>query len=240
MLTLFQKIIDIILPPRCLLCGKILSDRNGLCETCFEKIRFIGTPCCRKCGQPLQSGKSVDYCPLCVSDNKNPFRMQRSRVYYDENSRPLIVNFKFHDKTENAEFLARWLFTAGHDIWEKGADLLIPVPIHSTRLRERKFNQSALLCCELSKITKIPVEYTILQKYKKTKPQVECNGLTRIRNVKNAFSVKDAEKLKNKRIVLVDDVMTTGSTLKECAKVLLQAEVASVDALTIARVIKNS
>lgn len=240
MLALFQKIIDVILPPRCLSCGKILADSNGLCEQCFDKIKFISAPYCLKCGHPLPSGQSSKSCPLCVSDNKNPFRMQRSRVYYDDASRSLIVSFKFYDKTENAEFFARWLLTAGHDIWQQGADILVPVPVHASRLRERKFNQSALLCRELSKLTQIPTDYTILQKCKKTKPQIECSGVARTRNVKNAFCVSDSERLKNKRIVLIDDVMTTGSTLRECAKVLLKSGAKSVDALTVARVIKNS
>lgn len=240
MRTFLQKIIDVILPPRCLLCGKVLTDSNGLCGECFNKIKFISTPYCLKCGNPLPSGKSLKNCALCISNNKNPFRMQRSRVYYDDASRPLIVNFKFHDKTENAEFFARWLLTAGHDIWEQGADILVPVPIHVSRLRERKFNQSALLCRELSKLTHMPVEYKVLQKHKKTKPQVECSGIARTRNVKNAFCINDSGKIKDKRIVLVDDVMTTGSTLTECAKVLLKAGAKSVDALTIARVIKYS
>lgn len=164
--------------------------------------------------------------------------MQRSRVYYDENSRPLILNFKFHDRTENAEFLARWLYTAGHDIWQQGADVLIPVPLHRTRLQTRKFNQSALLCKELSKITGIPVDYTLLQKHRKTKPQVECSRQMRVRNIKNAFTVKFPQRLKDKRVVVIDDVMTTGSTLKECAKVLRASGAKSVDALTVARVLK--
>ncbi|MBR1604503.1 MAG: ComF family protein [Alphaproteobacteria bacterium] len=240
MLVFLQKVIDVILPPRCLLCGKIVADQNGLCQECFDKIKFISTPYCLKCGNPLPTGNSVQSCSLCVSDNKNPFRMQRSRVYYDDASRPLIVDFKFHDKTENAEFLTRWLLTAGHDIWQQGADILIPVPVHASRLRERKFNQAALLCKELSKLTQIQANYTVLQKTKKTKPQVECDSRTRVRNLKNAFSVNNIEELKDKRVVLIDDVMTTGSTLKECANVLLKAGVKSVDALTVARVIKNS
>jgi len=234
-----QNIINFILPPRCLLCGKILSDNNGLCSECFSKINFISHPMCTRCGTPLPSGKSVNSCAVCVSDNKNPFRYQRSMVRYDDNSRPLLVNFKFHDKTENAEFLARWLFAAGHDIWEHGVDMLIPVPLHKARLRQRRYNQSALLCKYLSQLTRVPVDYTTLQRHKNTRPQVEFNGKERIQNVKQAFSIADETIFANKRIVIVDDVMTTGSTLKECGMVLLKHGAKSVDALTIARVIKG-
>lgn len=238
MISCLQKIIDLILPPRCLLCGKILNGENGLCEECFTKINFIAEPICKQCGQPLSTGSSVYSCPLCLKDEKTPFRMQRSRVCYDDASRPLLINFKFYDKTENAPFLAKWLLTAGHDIWEQGADMLIPVPMHKARLRHRKFNQSALLCKELSRLTKIPVDYTSLIRCKNTKPQVECSGSARKQNVKNAFKVSSPEKIKNKRIVLIDDVMTTGSTLRECGVALLKNGAKSVDTLTIARVIK--
>ena len=238
MLKFIKCLADIFLPPRCLRCGKIIQGENGLCDECFSQIKFISAPYCQTCGHPLPVTQTATQCPLCVQGNKNLFRMQRSRVYYDENSRPLILNFKFHDRTENAEFLARWLYTAGHDIWQQGADVLIPVPLHQTRLRTRKFNQSALLCKELSKITGIPVDYTSLQKHRKTKPQVECSGQMRVRNIKNAFTVKFPQRLKDKRIVVIDDVMTTGSTLKECAKVLLSSGAKSVDALTVARVLK--
>lgn len=239
MLAFLQNILNIILPPRCLLCGKILSGENGLCEDCFSKIKFISKPYCQSCGCPLPIATKAKTCPICVSDNKNPFRMQRARVYYDENSKPLLINFKFHDKTENAPFLAHWLLAAGHDIWEKGADVLIPVPLHKTRLRYRKYNQAALLCKELSKLTGIPVDYTSLKRHKKTKPQVECSKARRRNNVKNAFMLSSTENIKNKRVVIIDDVYTTGATLKECGLVLKSAGATSVDALTVARVLKE-
>ena len=233
-----QNIINLILPPRCLMCGKILADDNGLCEECFAKIKFISYPICYKCGAPLTAGSNTNHCAVCVSDNKNPFRFQRSMVYYDDNSRPLIVNFKFHDKTENSKFLARWLYSAGHDIWEQGADVLIPVPLHNARLRRRKYNQSALLCKDLSKFVNLPVDYTSLVRHKNTRPQVEFNGKERERNVKHAFKVCNKDAIQNKRLVIIDDVMTTGSTIRECALELLKNGAQSVDVITIARVVK--
>lgn len=235
----FKKILDVFLPPRCLLCGKILSGENGLCEECFAKINFIGAPYCHKCGHPLPAGTNAVSCARCVSDDKNPFRMQRARVCYDEGSRPLLINFKFFDKTENAAFLARWLYAAAHDILEAGADVLIPVPLHHARLRHRRYNQAALLCKELGKLSGLPVDYTALVRHKNTKPQVECSASTRVHNVKNAFSVKHPERIAGRRIILIDDVMTTGSTLKECGMVLLASGAQSVDALTVAAVIQT-
>ena len=201
-----QKIINVLLPPRCLLCGKILHHENGLCEKCFSKINFIGQPICKKCGNPIPSGENTKTCPICVNDNKNPFRLQRSMVCYDENVSPLLIEFKFFDKTENAAFLARWLYVAGHDIWAKGVDIIVPVPLHKARLRHRRYNQSALLCKELSKLTKIPVDYTSLIRHKNTKPQVKCKATIRKQNVKNAFKVRYPKKFENKRILIIDDM----------------------------------
>lgn len=234
-----QNIIDLLLPPRCLLCGKVLSGENGLCADCFQKIRFISEPICRRCGTPLPSGRNGPSCAVCVSDKNNPFRMLRSQVYYDDNSRPLLLGLKFYDKTENAPFLARWLYAAGHDIWQQGVDMIVPVPLHPARLRHRRYNQAALLCAELAKLSGLPVDYTALQRHKNTRPQVEFNGRERTRNVKNAFSVSAPNVFKGKRVVVVDDVMTTGSTLRECALALLAAGAMSVDALTVARVVRG-
>lgn len=233
-----QNVIDAVLPPRCLLCGEILSGENGLCPECFAKVNFISQPICRHCGNPLPAGGSVPFCALCVGDKHNPFRMQRSQVKYDDGSRPLLVGFKFNDRTENAAFLARWLFVAGHDIWEQGADVLVPVPLHKARLRRRRYNQSALLCRELSRLTGIPVDYTSLARHKNTRPQVEISGRERRSNVKNAFCLTRNNVFSGKRVVIVDDVLTTGATLKECGLTVLSGGAESVDALTVARVVK--
>lgn len=164
--------------------------------------------------------------------------MSRAAVCYDEYSKPLILDFKFHDRTENAPFLARWLLLGGKDIFETGVDVIIPIPLHYTRMIKRRYNQSALLAKELNKLCGIPVDLAGVVRHRKTKPQVEFSGHERIKNVKGAFRVKHPDKLCGKRVLLIDDVMTTGSTLKECALAILEAGAASVDTLTVARVIK--
>lgn len=235
-----QKIINIILPPRCIKCGNVLSDNNGLCTVCFNSLTFISEPYCQKCGHPfieIKKGEKM-LCANCIKKtNKTPFRYNRSSLVYNEESKKMILALKFMDKTENAPILASWMFLSGKDIWNDGVDIIIPVPLHYTRLLKRKYNQSALLAKEISKLSNIPVDYTSLIKYRKTRPQVEFSGQERIKNVKNAFSIKNPEKIKGKRIVLIDDVQTTGSTLRECAKVLKKAGAKSVDTLTTARVI---
>ena len=114
---------------------------------------------------------------------------------------------------------------------------MIPVPLHYTRMLKRRFNQSALLAKEIHKLNGVPVDFVSLKRRRKTRPQVEFSGHERVNNVKGAFTVKDPSRIKGKRVLLLDDVMTTGSTLKECALALKRAGAKSVDTLTIARVV---
>ena len=236
MIKWLKSIIDVILPPRCLLCGKAIHSDSSLCSDCFSDINFISKPYCQHCGLPLAYNPSDTlYCANCLS-KKSPFRLCRSAVKYDNFSKRLILDFKFSDHLENKKLLSYWLFIAGEDIFKQGVDLIIPVPLYCTRLFKRKYNQSAVLADGLSKLCGICADYSSLKKIKKTTPQIQCSGKQRVQNVKNAFQVVTPEHIKGKRIVLIDDVYTTGSTLKECAKVLKKAGAKSVDALTVARV----
>ena len=238
-MNIFRAILDIFLPPRCIKCGKIISGDIGVCEDCFRELTFIGKPYCKKCGYPFHEEHLPRnfLCPRCNGGQNKIFRYMRSAVCYDEASKPLILSLKFMDKTDNAIVLARWLAHAGADIFDSGVDVLVPVPLHYRRLLKRKYNQSGLLAKELSKLTGIEVDYQNLVKHKHTKPQVEFSGKERLKNVKGCFSLKDKSKIKGKRVVLIDDVLTTGATLKECALALKQGGARSVDALTVARVV---
>ena len=231
-----RLLLDILLPPRCLLCGKEIHSDNSLCSDCFTKIDFISRPYCKKCGRPFpETVNGSYYCAECLS-KRMPFRLCRAAVEYNDHSKKLILDFKFFDHVQNKMLLARWLYMAGKDIFNAGVDLIIPVPLHYTRMFKRKYNQSAVLSAGLSKLCGIPVDYKSLKKTRHTLPQVHCSGKQRLKNVRNAFEVAHPENIKGKRIVLIDDVFTTGSTLKECAKVLKKAGAKSVDALTVARV----
>ncbi|MBR5154725.1 MAG: ComF family protein [Alphaproteobacteria bacterium] len=238
---LFKKIIDIILPPRCLICGKVINSDNSLCGECFSNIKFITNPYCCKCGTPL-SCKIDDEKMLCVSclnpKIKKLFRMSRSAVVYDDFSKKLVLDFKFLNHLENKKLLVNWLIMAGRDIFDEGVDLIVPVPLHFSRILQRRYNQSAILAKEVAFRKNIKVSFDALSRIRKTAPQVMCAGKERKKNVKGAFKVNDIEAIKGKRIVIIDDVYTTGSTLKECAKVLLKAGAKSVDTLTVAKVCK--
>ena len=232
--------INLILPPRCIYCGTILNEHNGLCADCFNKITFIGKPMCHCCGIPFDADKNIPfgttlYCASCLKKKKHLFKMIRSSFIYNDESKKLILDFKFRDKTSSAAVLADFLYAAGADIWKEKPDLLLPVPLHRLRLIKRRYNQSALLVKNLSLKTGIEADYFSLLRTQNTIPQVELSGLARRHNLQSAFKVKNVEKIQNKNIVLVDDVTTTGATLNECAKVLKNVGAGNIYALTLAR-----
>lgn len=232
-------LLNFILPPRCICCGEILKDENGLCPECFNQMTFISEPYCQHCGLPFSETMKPNkhmLCPDCVKNKKSVLRMCRSALKYDDLSKRAILALKFMDKTENANVFAKWLQLAGKDIFSHDADTLIPVPLHYRRLIHRRYNQSALVASELSRLTGLNLDTSSLIKHKSTKPQVSFSGSQRLNNVKGAFSVKFPERIVGRHVVVIDDVYTTGSTIRECAIALHEAGAASVDALTIARV----
>lgn len=239
-MKILEFFINILLPPRCIKCGEILSKHNGLCPQCFAKIDLISEPYCYCCGHPFIDTANVRFakkqiCGNCLKEKTHLFKMQRAAFIYDDNSKDLIIDFKFHDKTSSAEVLANMLFVAGKDIWAENPDYLIPVPLHKKRLHKRRYNQSALLCKFLSLKTMVPSDYFSLERVINTVPQVSLTGAKRKNNLKKAFRLKNPEKFKNKSVVLVDDVKTTGSTLRECAKVLHNAGAKNIYSLTLAQ-----
>ncbi|MBQ9035615.1 MAG: ComF family protein [Alphaproteobacteria bacterium] len=243
MKRLLQNIVNLFLPPRCLLCGKILSEHNGLCSQCFQKIQFVSEPHCVRCGHPFLNESEVfeaehQLCGNCLREKRPLFKLRRFAFVYDDFSKNLILGFKFMDKTLFAETLANMLRRAGADILAQKPDLLIPVPIHRRRLLERRYNQSALLVKYLSAQTGVKTEYSALMRVRHTIPQVQLSGSARRHNLQHAFAVTNVNAIKNRKIILVDDVETTGSTLKECAKVLKKAGAKEIYALTLARTVK--
>ena len=233
-------LINLVLPPRCIKCGKILSHNNGLCSDCFNKIQFISEPYCACCGRPFlnESGLTLgkkQLCAQCLKQKHHLFVMQRSAFIYNDESKDLILDFKFKDKTSSAETLANLLFAAGRDIWKEKPDLLLLVPIHQLRLLQRRYNQSALLVKYLSEKSNVSADYFSLIRHQNTIPQVQLSREGRRRNLKKAFSVNNCQNLAGKNVVLIDDVETTGSTLGKCAKVLKTAGVNKIYALTLAR-----
>ncbi|MDH3593657.1 MAG: ComF family protein [Rhodospirillales bacterium] len=231
--------LDALLPPRCLACGGPVDRSGALCAGCWERIDFVAPPYCACCGFPF----AFDLGPgtLCGACTRDPPAFERARfvMRYDEASKGLVLGFKHGDRTEGAPTFAAWLARAGRDLLAE-ADLLIPVPLHRFRLFARRYNQAALLCRALGRSTGLQVVPDLLTRRRNTPPQGRLSPAARRRNVAGAFAVAPARRgaLQGRRVLLVDDVMTTGATISACARVLLRAGAAAVDVLVLTRVVR--
>ena len=169
------------------------------------------------------------------------FKMARALGAFEGSLQTAIHRWKYEGKTHLTPFFAEWMAEGLNRYWEVNSlDLLIPVPLHPQRLRERGFNQALLLAKELSRRTGIPYFKTILKKKKPTLPQVNLSGVEREKGLRGAFHVVEKEALLGKSVLLVDDVYTTGATVNECSKVLVKGGAGRVDVLTLAHAIKGS
>ncbi|MFA5040263.1 MAG: ComF family protein [Bdellovibrionales bacterium] len=231
------RALDLLLPPLCLICDDPVSDTTTLCPACWKKIQFIGTPFCACCGTPFDFPVSEGtLCGACLTEAPH-FEAARAAMLYDDASRALILGFKHADRTYAAKALAPSMVRAGGDFLER-ADALLPVPLHRWRLFHRRYNQSALLAQQVGLLTGKPVLHDTLRRTRTTVSQGHLKRKERQENVKGAFAVaaKHTHNVKGKTLVLIDDVLTTGSTVNECARVLLGAGAKQVYVLTLARV----
>ena len=237
------KALNTFLPERCYSCGEIVSSSGGLCGACWEKITFITAPHCDRCARPFEFDPRFDLaedlqCADCL--RKSPiYDRARSCMVYDAGSRSAILSFKHSDRTDMAPVLAGWLRRSGSELLD-ASEMIVPVPLHWSRLWSRKFNQSAELARHVAEISDKPYAPDVIRRKRRTPSQAGLGAKARAKNVRGAFSVskKSALKVSGKRILLIDDVMTTGSTLNACAGSLLWAGAEAVDVLTLARVVR--
>ena len=236
---LWPVLLDILFPERCLGCGIGLKGRQVIsyCQACQQDIRIIQEPYCTTCGKPFD--KSAGESHLCSYCLKNGWHFTRARavVYYQTPVAEAVKVFKYNGKMYGLETFAALTrqYYLHHPFPE--ADLILPVPLHPKRLRKRGFNQALVLARKFFPKSKERIDPHVLERHQWTCAQTGLNGGERRRNVKNAFRVRDPEKIKNKKILLVDDVFTTGATVNECARILLKSKAADVEVFTFARAI---
>jgi ComF family protein len=234
--------LDALLPPRCLVCGATVGTAGALCAGCWSRMTVLGPPCCACCGFPFEYGQgdggSEPLCGACLRE-RPAFARARAALRYDDASRGLIIAFKHADRTDAAPALGRWLAHAGAELLAD-ADLVAPVPLHRWRLFRRRYNQAALLASHVARAAGKPLCNDLLIRKRATPTQGRLGAAQRRENVAGAFAVTERRRaeLKGRRVLLIDDVLTTGATAGACARALLAGGADSVDLLTLARVVR--
>jgi ComF family protein len=229
--------LGIALPQLCAACREPV-DGEGLCGACWSKLSFIAPPYCARLGIPFPFDPGPGTLSMEAIADPPPYGRARAAVRFDETARVLVHAFKYGDRLDLAPLLGRWMANAGRELTRE-ADLIVPVPLHWRRQWARRFNQSALLADVVAKASGLPVSHRALKRLKATAQQVGLARTERAANVQGAFGVRsDARgEVKGARLVLVDDVLTSGATTEACTRALLRAGAAGVDVLVFARVV---
>ena len=232
-----RRSLDVALPRLCPSCRDLVTD-NGLCPLCWGKVAFIAPPYCPRLGIPFAYDPGPGILSMQAIADPPAFARARAAVRYDDVARGLVHAFKYGDRIDLAPLLGGWMARAGAELLD-GADALVPVPLHWRRLWTRRFNQSAALAAAISRTHGVAVAHAALRRVKATQQQVGLSRSERAGNVQGAFRVAPAAKAEvaGRRLILIDDVLTSGATADACARALLRAGAAQVDVLVLARVV---
>lgn len=239
--SLFRCLLHTILPVNCTICQEPLWEDPipFFCRTCWEGVTPIAPPTCPRCHRPFSSPITLRHSPshICHPCRTTPpaFTKAWTGYAYQTPLKEAIRLFKYHGKVSLAIPLGELLGTQCRHL--PVVDYIIPVPLHSHRLRERAYNQSLLLADQVSRHLKTPVLCNTLLRIKSTPPQTTLSRSKRLKNLRRAFHIRKPHRILRKRILLIDDVMTTGATVNECAKTLRKAGAGDVYVGALARMV---
>ena len=234
-----RGMLDLLLPPNCATCDQPAAAPGQLCAECFRLTGFVTPPFCARCGVPFTTaalGGPEQLCPACIL-LPPVFGEARAALRYDAQSRRMILPLKHADRTDLVAALAPQMVRVGGPLLAR-ADLLVPVPLHRHRLFQRRYNQAALLARAISRLSHVPLQPDALVRIRATDSLGDKSAEARAAEVQRAFVVRASRvrRVHGLRVLLVDDVMTSGATANECAAALLRAGAAAVDVLVAARV----
>ncbi len=232
---MLQSLLDLLYPVRCPICGEIVVPKgNRICSLCTGKLKSVEEPRCMKCSKPIEH-EEMEYCKDCIRKDYHYVKGYALWVY-DDSMKKSIADFKYHYKKENSHFYVQELLR----IYQKtikslAPDAFVPVPVHRSKYRERGYNQADVLAKGIARETGIPVISDLLLRNKKTLPQKQLDDKERLRNLQEAFSYnKKVEPHHNlKKIMLIDDIYTTGSTIEACTNVLMNHGIMEVYFMTL-------
>ena len=236
--TAARLAVDLILPPQCLACGTRTAEPRSLCASCWHGLTFVDAPLCDRLGIPFPYDPGEGAVSALAIARAPRFARARGAVAFDDMSRKLVHAGKYRDRHDALDCMARMMGRAGGKLMAD-ADLIVPVPLHWKRLWSRRYNQSAVLAQKIAGMAGKPFAPQMLKRVRATSSQVWLDERARRRNVRNAFVVPERQrgKISAKRILLVDDVLTTGATSNACAETLLKAGAAAADVLVFALVL---
>src|SRR5690348_9161910 len=231
--------LDIALPTLCVACREPVEG-EGVCAECWSRLSFIERPYCPRLGIPFVYDPGPDLLSMEAIANPPAYGRARATVRYDDVARTLVHALKYQDRTDLAPAMGRWMARAGRELLD-GADMLIPVPLHWRRAWHRRYNQAGALGRAIERQSSVRLRGDILQRVRATEQQVGLSRPQRASNVQGAFKVSAdrQSEIAGRRVILIDDVLTSGATLDACARALLRAKAAQVDVLVFARVVDS-
>lgn len=230
--------LDIALPTLCVSCREPV-DGEGVCALCWARLSFIERPYCPRLGIPFVYDPGPDMLSMEAIASPPAYLRARAAVRYDDVARTLVHALKYQDRTDLAPAMGRWMTRAGGELLA-GADMLVPVPLHWRRAWRRRYNQSGALARVIERQSGVKVRGEVLRRVRATEQQIGLSRAQRATNVQGAFQVSPDRQsdVQGRRIILIDDVLTSGATLDACARALLRAKAAQVDVLVFARVVE--